>query len=76
VLLSASSRGYYRLPAGALEDPTVRQWLLRAGGQEIMRMQVNPQTFSAFCRELVAAGHALHPRVAQAVRRLVSVRGG
>ena len=75
VLLSAATRGYYSLPAGALDDPAVANWLYSAGGQDLLKRSVHPQTFSSFCRELVEGGHALHPAVRQALKRVVSVRG-
>ncbi len=76
VALTASESSYYAAPAGALEDSRFYLWLLRAGGQDLVKRTIHHASFSAFCRELVEAGKALPDEVKVATRQTVRIKEG
>ncbi len=75
-LLTNGTSNHYQLPAGSLEDTSVLTWIMRQGGEDLVRRTVHHASFSAFCRELVAAGKPIHARVKLVARRVVRVKEG
>ena len=75
-LLSASTSTHYAIPAAMLEDAGFLTWLLRAGGHDLVKRSIHPQTFSGWCREIVGAGKTTHPAVKINTRRCVRLKKG
>jgi hypothetical protein len=74
VALTASTTVRYALPPDALENSAFFLWLLRNGGQDLVKRTVHWATFSSFCKELAEAGKTVHPTVRQTTQRTVSRR--
>jgi hypothetical protein len=77
VLVSTHNKTSYSMPSGGLsEHDSLHQWLIVVGGGDLIRDNVNPQSFSAFCREIADQGGAIHHDVKTFTRRVVAVRKG
>ena len=74
-MISAATSTHYRLPSGHLEDSNFMLWLLRNGGQDMVRRTVHHATFSSFCREIAEQGKTIpSPVVATTMRTLRVLR--
>ncbi len=78
--LSQTQSTYYSLPAGAIDDEGVMQWLNEAGAKDIIKRTIHHATFSSFCKELAdmaaMGGLPLHPSVKIAEKRGIQLRKG
>jgi hypothetical protein len=63
VMVTSATHRYYRAPTGAADDNDFLLWLLRSGGHDLVKRTINPQSFTAFCRELREQERPLHSRV-------------
>ena len=74
--VTAVATKYYSLAQAMFDDPTVLEWLTRAGGIDLIKRTVHAQSFGAFCREIAEAGHPLHEQVKVLERKSVRVKKG
>jgi hypothetical protein len=63
VTLSSVTSKRFSAPVGLLEDKAFVGWLVRAGGQDLIKRTMHHMSFSGFCRELQDQGRPLHAGV-------------
>jgi hypothetical protein len=74
--VSTSKSDYYAVPPGALDDNNFVVWMMRSGGQDLIKRTVHHASFSSHCRELVAAGKTLFPNLKVTEKKTVRVAKG
>jgi hypothetical protein len=73
--LSILPRTHYSVLVDTIrEDKKFRSWLKKAGGWDLVKETMHPQSFAKFCRELVEAGKKISPSVRVAEQQQISVR--
>ena len=76
VLLYSAPSAYYAAPSGSLENPEFFLWLLRSGGQDLVKRNIHHASFSSFCRELVEQGKRVHKDVIKTDKKRIGLRSG
>ncbi len=72
--VTRSVRTFYQLPAGSLDDPRVRRWFYRQKARDLIKRQVNQQSFSKLCRERHESGKRIPDFVKVAEKKTLSLR--
>jgi hypothetical protein len=72
-LVSTSTSTKYNLPAGGLDNDDLKQWMIVAGGQDLLKTTIHHASFSSFCKELVEQGKQLPEAVKSITLRTVRV---